>query len=169
MQLLVELFAFVALLGSGLIAGAFFAFSSFVMGALAKLGPERGAEAMRSINIVVINPLFLGVFMGTTILSLVLVALSLLSMVGIVGVSPVTGAIWYAAGGGLYFVGTFLVTGLGNVPLNNELAKSTPGTEEDKRVWAKYLSRWTRLNTIRTIAALAAVGAIAWGLAQSPT
>ena len=46
-----------AALGSALMAGTFFAFSTFVMGALGRLRPPAGIAAMQSINIVVINPL----------------------------------------------------------------------------------------------------------------
>lgn len=63
---------FAAALGGGLIAGTFFAFSAFVMGALKRLPPAQGIAAMQSINVVVINPLFLGVFLGTAALSLAL-------------------------------------------------------------------------------------------------
>ncbi|MEH2408541.1 anthrone oxygenase family protein [Nostoc sp.] len=52
-------------LGCGLIAGVFFAFSTFVMNALARLQPAQGITAMQSINITVINPLFMAVFLGT--------------------------------------------------------------------------------------------------------
>ncbi|WP_010496926.1 hypothetical protein [Paenibacillus elgii] len=45
-------------LGSGLIAGLFFAFSTFVMSALARLPAEQGIAAMQSINVTVLNPLF---------------------------------------------------------------------------------------------------------------
>jgi uncharacterized membrane protein len=38
-------------LGCGLIAGVFFAFSVFVMSALARLQPAQGIAAMQSINI----------------------------------------------------------------------------------------------------------------------
>lgn len=54
-----------ALIGSALIGGAFFAFSSFVMKALARLPFTEGIATMQSINIVVINPLFLGTFLVT--------------------------------------------------------------------------------------------------------
>lgn len=39
-----------AALGCGLIAGVFFAFSTFVMSALARLQPAQGIAAMQSIN-----------------------------------------------------------------------------------------------------------------------
>ncbi len=52
-------------LGCGLMAGVFFAFSTFVMNALARLQPTQGIAAMQSINITVINPLFMAAFLGT--------------------------------------------------------------------------------------------------------
>ncbi|HLL90834.1 MAG TPA: hypothetical protein VK324_16150 [Tepidisphaeraceae bacterium] len=54
-----------AALGSGLMAGVFFAFSAFVMRALGRLPAGEAVAAMRAINVAVINPLFLGVFLGT--------------------------------------------------------------------------------------------------------
>ena len=57
----------IAALGSGLIAGVFFAFSTFVMKALARLAPAEGIAAMQSINVVVLNPWFLGAFFGTAL------------------------------------------------------------------------------------------------------
>ena len=44
-------------LGCGLIAGAFFAFSSFVMPALKRLPPAHGIAAMQSINKLAVTPL----------------------------------------------------------------------------------------------------------------
>jgi uncharacterized membrane protein len=52
-------------LGCGLIGGVFFAFSSFVMNALARLPAAQGIATMQSINVVVINPLFMTAFLGT--------------------------------------------------------------------------------------------------------
>lgn len=57
----------VSALGSGLIAGVFFAFSTFVMTALARRPPAEGMAAMQAINVAVLNPLFLGVFVGTAV------------------------------------------------------------------------------------------------------
>jgi hypothetical protein len=47
--------AFAGALGSGLMAGAFFAFSTFVMRALARLPAAEGIAAMQSINVAAIN------------------------------------------------------------------------------------------------------------------
>src|SRR5690349_19510407 len=61
----ISVVAFLAALGCGLIGGVFFAFSSFVLPALARLPARAGISAMQSINIVVLNRSFLGVFLGT--------------------------------------------------------------------------------------------------------
>jgi hypothetical protein len=62
---------FSAVIGAGLNAGLFFIFSVCIMGALARLPAEQGIAAMQAINVVILNPLFLLVFMGTAVLSLV--------------------------------------------------------------------------------------------------
>ena len=136
-------------LGSGLIAGAFFAFSTFVMGALGRLPAAHGIAAMQSINVVVINPWFLGVFVGTAGACVLLVAAALLAW-------QEPGAMFLLAGALLYFAGTFLATMFFNVPLNDALAALAPDSTEGARLWTRYLSVWTNWNTVRTIAALAA-------------
>ena len=69
--------AVAALLGSGVIGGVFFAFSSFIMKSLARLPSSEGIAAMQSINVVVLNRSFLGIFMGTAAIALVLIVLSI--------------------------------------------------------------------------------------------
>jgi uncharacterized membrane protein len=49
---------FVSALGCALVSGIFLAFSSFVMGALARISPPSGIAAMQAINVVVLNPGF---------------------------------------------------------------------------------------------------------------
>src|SRR5215831_19362148 len=58
----IYLLTLVAALGSGLVAGIFFAFSNFVMKALARVPPAQGVAAMQSINVVVLNKWFFVVF-----------------------------------------------------------------------------------------------------------
>lgn len=141
-----------AALGSGLIAGAFFAFSSFVMRALGRLPASEGMAAMQSINVVVLNPLFLGVFVGTAGLCAVAIVCALLRW-------QQPGAGYLLAGALLYGAGTFLVTMLFNVPLNDALAAVAPTAAGAKELWADYLARWTVWNHVRTAAALAAMAA----------
>jgi len=63
-----------AAIGSGLIAGVFFAFSTFVMRALARLPADQAVAAMQSINVTILNPVFFAVCFGTALLSIVLIA-----------------------------------------------------------------------------------------------
>src|SRR3981081_1077061 len=89
-------------LGSGLMAGVFFAFSTFVMKALARLPAAQGIAAMQSINVAVINPLFMTAFLGTAAGCVLLVVSALMS-----GRRP--GVVYLLAGALLYLVGTILV------------------------------------------------------------
>ena len=68
----------VSALGCGLVVGVFFAFSVFVMKALSRLPTGEGIAAMQSINVAVLNPWFLGAFLGTAVACLVALAFSLL-------------------------------------------------------------------------------------------
>lgn len=149
MQQFLTVLTFAAALGAGLIAGTFFAFSAFVMGALGKLPAPQGIAAMQSINVVVINPVFLGVFVGSAVLSLALLVAAFFGW-------PSARAIYLAAGAVLYVGGCFLVTMLLNVPLNNALEAVTADSAEGAKLWTRYLSDWTMWNTVRTLASLAA-------------
>jgi uncharacterized membrane protein len=143
---------FISALGCGLLAGVFFAFSTFVMKALARLAPAQGIAAMQSINVAVINPLFMAVFLGTAAACALLAVSSLLRWQ-----SPGSG--YLLAGSLLYLVGTFLVTMVFNVPRNNALAAVAPASAEGASLWADYIVSWTRWNHVRTAAALAAAAA----------
>ena len=149
--------AFAAAVGCGLIAGVFFAFSTFVMNALRRRPAAEGIAAMQAINMAVINTIFLGVFLGTA------VACVGLAVVAVMRWSR-PGAGWLLGGAALYVVGTFLVTMLFNVPLNNALAKVAPGDAEAERIWADYVKRWTLWNHARAAAATAAMGAFIMAL-----
>lgn len=139
-------------LGCGLIAGVFFAFSSFVMSALAQLQPAQGIAAMQLINITVINPLFMTVFLGTAVACLFLAVSSLLKW-------HQPGAVYLLIGSLLYLIGTVLVTIVFNVPLNDALAKVDPNSTDGAKLWVSYLANWTVWNHVRTVAALAAAAA----------
>ena len=139
-------------------AGTFFAFSTFVMRALARLPPAQGIAAMQSINIVVINPLFMAGFIGTAAISVALAAASLVRW----GDSAEAYAL---AGSLLYVVGTFGVTIAFNVPRNDALAAVDADSDDGARVWAGYARSWTAWNHVRTGATLAAAAALTIALA----
>jgi uncharacterized membrane protein len=143
---------FVSALGSGLVAGIFFAFSAFVMGALARLPAEQGIAAMQSINIVVLNRVFFAAFFGTAVVCIVL-AIAAFFRWG----EP--GTVYILVGSLLYLVGTIGVTMALNVPLNNALAAVAPNSTAGASLWARYLVNWTAWNHVRTAAPLAAAAA----------
>lgn len=76
MMTLTYILTLLAIGGTGLIAGTFFVFSVAIMRAFDELDDQNAAAAMRSINRVIQNPIFLGVFMGTALVSIVLVVIS---------------------------------------------------------------------------------------------
>ena len=160
MDQLIPVVGTMALLGSALVGGIFFAFSSFIMKALAAVPSAEGIGAMQLINVVVINPSFLGAFFGTAVLSLVAGGLALAGWG--------TPSASYLLGGALfYLVGNILVTMFGNVPLNNQLAAvsaTDPGAHE---VWKHYLDRWVMWNNVRTAAAMVAALLYTLGLMQN--
>lgn len=138
-----------AVLGCGVIAGVFFAFSTFVMKALARLLPREGIAAMQSINVTVLNPWFLGVFFGTAVACVAALIFALTHWRD-------PGAVYLLVGGAFYLVGTFLVTIVFNVPKNQALASVTPDGPDAANVWVDYLASWTTWNHVRTAAALVA-------------
>ncbi len=148
-----DLLILFACIGAATVGGVFFAFSSFVMKALAQLPPEQGVAAMQRVNIVVINPWFMGLFGGTLLLSIACVAVSLMAW------QPML-----LAAGLLYALGTFGVTGALNVPRNERLARMDAASPEAAAYWPVYVREWTFWNHVRTVAALAsaACAALVW-------
>jgi len=139
--------AFVAAMGSGIVGGIFYGFSAFIMRALGRLPPADGAAAMKSINVAVINPVFMLAFMGTALAIVVVAGLSLPALDGLAGKLALAGSL-------LYVIGCFGMTMAFNVPLNTALARAAPEQQGD--LWARYLTVWTAWNTVRTIASAAA-------------
>ena len=142
----------VAALGSGLMAGLFCTFSNFAMRALSSIPPAKGISAMQSINIVIVNPVFLSVFLGTAAVSLAAVVLGILNL-------GIAGSAWALLGGALYLAGSIAVTGIFNVPLNNKLAAVDADSDDSVSVWHDYVARWTRWNHVRSISTLASTAA----------
>jgi uncharacterized membrane protein len=150
---------FVAAIGSGIVAGIFFAFSSFVMAALARIPPAQGAAAMNSINVTVINPGFMSVFMGTALLCLIIGVRALFTW-------NQGGAKLIFAASLVYLMGTFGVTLIFNVPLNHRLASMTDPAQAIA-FWPNYLAAWSIWNHIRTAAAVLSAVLFTWGLCRS--
>jgi uncharacterized membrane protein len=146
-----------AALGCGLVAGVFFAFSAFVMKALARLPPGEGIAAMQSINVAVLNPWFLGAFFGTAAACVLALISSLLRW-------HEPGTVYLLVGSVLYLMGSLLVTIVFNVPRNESLASLTPADPNGPRLWTGYVASWTAWNHVRTAASLAAAASFSVAL-----
>lgn len=142
--------------GTGLMAGLFFAFSTFVMRALSKLPAEQGMAAMQAINAAVTTALFGIAFFGTAILCTVLLVATAAS-----ALKSLSSAL-LLAGSLLYLVGVIGVTVAFNVPLNNALAGTAVAQAAES--WPRYVDAWIGWNHVRTVLASAALLCFAWGL-----
>jgi len=131
-----------AALGAATMAGLLFAFSNFVMRALAQLPPAVGMEAMQRINVTIVNPLFLVVFVGTPVLYFVTALMMLHPEV-------TRGRGYLLSGAACYLLGVLGVTMFANVPLNDALAGLAPSAAPQH--WPTYVAVWTRWNHVRTV------------------
>jgi uncharacterized membrane protein len=142
--------AVLGVLGTGLVAGVFCAFSTFVMRGLAALPPEQGVAAMRAVNRAAVRPAFMAVFLGSAVLCAVTAVVTFVLW-------PDEGAVELLLGSGLYLVGSFGVTVVANVPRNDALGRLEPGTAQAAAYWSSYVREWTAWNHVRTVASAAAV------------
>src|SRR5262249_22271829 len=144
-------------LGCGLVAGVFFAFSSFVMPALSRLPPAQGVAAMQAINVAAVTPLFMTALFGTAF------ACAVLAVAALAGWREPE-APWLLVGAVLYLVGVVGVTMGCTVRRTNALAALPPEGAEAAALWPRYLAGWTAWNHVRTATGLAAAAAFTLAL-----
>jgi uncharacterized membrane protein len=131
--------------GCGLMAGVFFAFSVAVMPGLRRLPPSSGLEAMQAINRAILNPIFLVVFMGTTLVAAALAVTALWTW-------DDGGGALRLAGGLTYVIGGFLLTAAYHVPRNNAIDQLDPADAGSAAKWTTYLAEWVPWNHVRALA-----------------
>ena len=134
-------------LSSALVAGVFQAFSDFVMPALVRTRPEGAIEAMQMINRTVFRSVFLVMLLGLTPLSLGFAAYAYFNLSG-------AAQVWIMIGAVIYVVAVFLVTMLGNVPMNNRLDNMPFAAADTATYWQTYGRVWTGWNHVRTLGSL---------------
>ncbi|AZO52537.1 MULTISPECIES: DUF1772 domain-containing protein [unclassified Mesorhizobium] len=150
MSKLVPTLTITAAIGLGVVGGVFFAFSNFVMAALARLPVPDGIAAMNSINVTVITPTFMTALFGTGLICLVLIAAALMGW-------SQSGSYWLLAGAVIYLIGNPIVTMVFNVPLNDALAAVDPASSNGAAVWSDFLRDWVMWNHLRTVTAIVAM------------
>lgn len=135
-------------LSCGLMAGLYFAFSTFLMRALGRIEPGAGIAAMNAIDVDIQRSLFMPVFVGSPLIAIVLAGFAARDLSAPYSLPALVG-------GAIYVVGMVVVTMARNVPLNNALARVDPTSAEGAAFWARYLGEWTRWNHLRTLSSLA--------------
>ena len=139
------LFLLGSVLLTGLSAGFFYAWSVSVIPGTQKVADNIYLETMQSINRAILNPAFFLVFFGS---------MACLTISCIYLFDPGKTAFWLLLIASVtYLLGTIGVTGLGNVPLNNQLdvlKLAESGSAQMAEFRKFYESNWNRLHTIRT-------------------
>lgn len=138
-------------LGSTVMGGAFFGFSTLVMKGLAQIPAKDAVLAMQAMNRSAYTFAFMSVFAGTAAASLGLGVWTLVSWD-----ADYSG--YVVAGAAAYLVLGFLLTAAYHVPRNDALDKVTAGTPEADTLWARYLTEWTRMNHLRGLGSVVAGG-----------
>ena len=140
-----------SLVGSALMAGAFFVFSVMVMPALRRLPPTDGLRAMQEINRVVNDkPIFASVFVVAGVLSFAVAAATIWTW-------DQPGAGLRLAGGLANGIGSFVLTMAFHIPRNNTLDKIEPGAADAATKWSDFYDAWVPGNHVRGAFSTAAV------------
>lgn len=148
-QTIISALLWFSVMGCGLVAGLYFAFSAFIMTSLGRIDQSAGIAAMNAINEDILKSAFMLIFLGTTLAAAILAALALVRW-------GAPGSLLMLAGGVIYVVGMFVVTMVLNVPLNNALAAVDLSGPDAAPLWATYLKDWTFWNHVRMFASVGA-------------
>lgn len=138
----------------GLSAGFFVAYVSSVTRGLADVSDVTYVETFQAINASVRNPLFGMIFFGSVPALVVAIGLNWTAASPVRRILLVLSLPLYLA--------VIMVTGTGNVPLNNDLADlvvSSPEMATQAR--SVFEQDWNRLNLVRTLLAVASFASLA--------
>ena len=139
---------FSAVVLTGLSAGLFYAWSVSVIPGTRNITDPTYIETMQSINRAILNPAFFLIFIGSLILLATNTILHYQNGM----------TFWFIlAATFTYLVGTFGVTILGNVPLNDTLEAinlNNLDTQKISQIRIKYELKWNQFHTIRAVFAV---------------
>jgi uncharacterized membrane protein len=130
-----------ALVTTGLMAGIYLAFAISVLPGLGRTDDRTFVAAMRGMNAAILNPLFFVVFLGP-------LPLGILALVA--RLPDHDGMGWVVLALVLY-AGTLGITAAVNVPLNNRLDDTDPGSENQSTAREIFERRWSTWNVVRTL------------------
>jgi len=134
----------------GLVTGLLYSFFCAVMPGMHELNDAEFIGAMQSINLRIQNPWFLSIFIGLLILLPVSIILCYRT-------KRKRSTAFFLAAFLVYFMGVIGTTALGNIPLNNELAKlDLKAMNPDLIIAARhhFEGSWNQYHILRTFAAI---------------
>lgn len=152
-----EVLLVLATIGTGLMAGLFFAYTVSVMPALRGVEDRVFVDVMQRINRAIQNAAFGLVFVGAALTGLVAAVMDVAGD----GAGP-----WVPLGVALYIV-TLVITFAINIPLNNRLdVAGRPGRIADPAGARRaFEGPWVRWNAIRTLTCVAGFACLVVALA----
>lgn len=143
-----QIIQIIAVLLTGLAAGFFYSYQCSVTGGLGKLSDREYLTAFQALNEATLNPWFYASFIGC------LFVLPLASWLSFnAGVQ--TSFYFLLSATVVYFTGTFGITMLVNVPLNEMLANFNIGASTEKDLLSlrdRFEPSWNKYHLIRTVA-----------------
>jgi uncharacterized membrane protein len=136
-----------AILLTGLMAGIFFTWSNAIKPGIGKLNDLEYLRALQSMNRVILNKAFMGIFLGS-IIAVALVPVFHFKLFP-------NNIFWiFVLALVTYWIGVFGTTAFGNIPLNEILDKvnlEPLNLEEITALRTRIEVKWNNLNLIRSI------------------
>ena len=118
------------------------------MAALLRAEPAGGIESMQQINKTVIRTQFVAGILLIAPASILFALYSLTVFEGAALAALIAAPL-------VYVPSVFLMTIIGNVPMNNRLDRLDHTSPDAQAYWARYGRDWTRLNHVRTLGSVA--------------
>lgn len=142
---------------AGLQAGTYYTWASGVMPGLRRVDDRTFVEAIKQMNIAIVNPVFMLSFLGAPLLAGAAIAVTRES------------ARPWAIAAAVLAVGTVVITSAGNVPLNDALDAAGPVHQirDLHAVRAHFENRWVALNIARCLTSAGALACLAWAAIRS--
>jgi len=120
------------------------------MPGLAKVDDQTFVSTMRAINVAIVNPVFLLIWLGAPLLAVVTAILAVRSKE----------AIPWAIVGAVLTIVTFVITAGVNIPLNNSLA----ATADVPAARVAFENVWVIANIARALTATAGFACLVWAM-----
>jgi uncharacterized membrane protein len=142
---------------AGLQAGTYYTWATGVMPGLHRADDRTFVEAVKQMNIAIVNPVFMLSFLGAPLVAGVAIA-----------VTRGTARPW-AIAGAVLAVGTLVITFAGNIPLNDALDAAGPVDKirDLHAVRAHFENRWIALNIGRCVTSAGALACLVWSAIKS--